>query len=102
MSDSIGTVARERLMDRGLYRTWLRVPVRYNDLDPLGHANNTAMAIYLEEARCTLIAPTIKAHGSHYDMVLASTAMDYRAELTYPGEVRVTVIREARATEVAR
>ncbi|MDX2155003.1 MAG: thioesterase family protein [Hyphomicrobiaceae bacterium] len=89
MSDSLGTKARERLMERSRFKTWSRVPVRYNDLDPLGHVNNTAMAIYLEEARCGLITPLLKAHSRHLDMVLATTAMDYRLELTYPGEVEV-------------
>jgi acyl-CoA thioester hydrolase len=85
-------------MDRGRFKAWTRTPVRYNDLDPLGHVNNTAMAIFLEEARCTLITPRLKAHGSHLDLVLAATAMDYRLELTYPGEVEVGTV----ATRVGR
>ena len=89
MTDTTGVAARERWMDPKQYATWCRIAVRYNDLDPLGHVNNTAMAIFLEEARCSLIAPRLKAHGRHIDMVLASTTMDYRREITYPGEVEV-------------
>jgi acyl-CoA thioester hydrolase len=92
LTDSIGTAARERLTARGGYKAWTNVSVRYNDLDPLGHVNNAAMAIYLEEARCSLITPQLKAHSRHYDLVLAATAMDYRRELTYPGEVQIGTI----------
>jgi acyl-CoA thioester hydrolase len=66
--------------------------VRYNDLDPLGHVNNAAMAIYLEQARCELITPKLKAISRSLDMVLASTALDYRRELHYPGLVEVGTI----------
>lgn len=74
---------------RDPYRAWTRVSIRYNDLDPLGHVNNTAMAIFFEQARCELIAPRLKAHGRQLDMVLASTAIEYLHEITYPGEVEV-------------
>jgi acyl-CoA thioester hydrolase len=89
VTDTTGAAAREWLMQREPFATWCRVSVRYNDLDPLGHVNNTAMAIFLEEARCGLITPRLKAHGRHLDIVLASTAMDYRREIAYPGEVEV-------------
>lgn len=89
---STGSAARERLMDRSVFRMWSRVTIRYNDLDPLGHVNNTAMAIFLEEMRCTTLSPLLKAHGPQFDTVLASTAMDYRRELTYPGEVEIGTI----------
>jgi acyl-CoA thioester hydrolase len=71
------------------FNAWTRITVRYNDLDPLGHVNNAAMAIYLEQARCELITPMLKAHNRHLDMVLASTELDYRKELHYPGLVEV-------------
>jgi ribonuclease Y len=35
-------------------------------------------------------------------MLSQDIARRIQDELTYPGEVRVTVIREARATEIAR
>ena len=80
------------LTDRNIFRAWNRVSVRYNDLDPLGHVNNTAMAIFLEQARCELITPMLKAHGRHLDMVLASTKLDYLHELKYPGIVEIGTI----------
>lgn len=80
------------LSQRRIFRAWTRITVRYNDLDPLGHVNNAAMAVFLEQARCELITPRLKAHGRHIDMVLAATHMEYLAELHYPGEVEVGTI----------
>lgn len=77
------------LQQKERFRAWSRVSVRYNDLDPLGHVNNAAMAIFLEQARCELIAPRLKAHGRHLDMVLASTSLEYLKEIHYPGVVEI-------------
>ena len=85
-------MADPNLTDRSIFRAWNRVSVRYNDLDPLGHVNNTAMAIFLEQARCELITPMLKAHGRHLDMVLASTKLDYLQELKYPGIAEIGTI----------
>ena len=80
------------LTARATFRAWNSVSVRYNDLDPLGHVNNTAMAIFLEQARCELITPKLKAHGRQFDMVLASTRLDYLHELKYPGIVEIGTV----------
>jgi acyl-CoA thioester hydrolase len=80
------------LTDRSIFRAWERVAVRYIDLDPLGHVNNSALGIFLEEIRCRLIAPKMKAHGRQFDMVLASAEMQWLKEMTYPGEVEVGMI----------
>ncbi len=80
------------LTSRAVFRAWNSVSVRYNDLDPLGHVNNTAMAIFLEQARCELITPELKTFGRHLDMVLASTKLDYLHELKYPGTIEIGTI----------
>ncbi len=77
------------LTDLSTFPARTTVSVRYNDLDPLGHVNNAALGIFLEEARCQLITPRIKSHGRHLDMVLAGVQMQYRKEMHYPGEVVV-------------
>jgi len=77
------------LTELSAFATRATVSVRYNDLDPLGHVNNAALGIFLEEARCQLITPRIKAHGRHLDMVLAGVQMQYLKEMHYPGEVTV-------------
>jgi len=85
-------IVTPELTNPATFKTWTRITVRYNDLDPLGHVNNAAMAIYLEQARCELITPMLKAHSRHLDMVLASTQLDYQKELHYPGIVEVGTI----------
>ena len=87
------------LTDRATFRAWNRVSVRYNDLDPLGHVNNAAMAIFLEQARCELITPRLKAHGRQFDMVLASTKLDYLHELKYPGTVEIGTVATRMGTK---
>lgn len=84
------------------FRAWTRITVRYNDLDPLGHVNNAAMAIFLEQARCELITPALKAASRDFDMVLASTTMNYLSELHYPGVVDVgTLVARVGRTSMA-
>lgn len=80
------------LTQRSIFRAWNSVSVRYNDLDPLGHVNNAALAIFFEQARCELITPKLKTFGRHLDMVLASTKLDYLHELKYPGIVEIGTI----------
>lgn len=80
------------LTRRETFKTWTQVSIRYNDLDPLGHVNNAAMAIFLEQARCELITPKLKAHSRDFDMVLASTKLDYLKELHYPGTVEIGTV----------
>lgn len=80
------------LTRRDTFKHWTRVTVRYNDLDPLGHVNNVAMAVYFEQARCELVTPHFKALGRQLDMVLASAKLDYLRELHYPGEVEVGTV----------
>jgi acyl-CoA thioester hydrolase len=82
----------EMLRQRESFRAWARVSVRYNDLDPLGHVNNAAMAVYLEQARCELITPLLKAERKSLDIVLAATSISYLEELHYPGLVEVGTV----------
>ena len=89
-SAAAGDPTEINLKDRASFRRWCSISVRYNDLDPLGHVNNAAMAVFLEQARCEWITPRLKDHGrSSLDMVLASTTMDYLEELHYPGTVEI-------------
>lgn len=89
ITTSTAPALEDALSRRETFHTWTRVTVRYNDLDPLGHVNNAAMAIFLEQARCELITPKLRAHSRHLDMVLASTKLDYLKELHYPGLIEI-------------
>jgi acyl-CoA thioester hydrolase len=39
------------MLDEEMYRCWYPVDIRFRDLDPLAHVNNTVYFIYFEEAR---------------------------------------------------
>ncbi|MFZ4808361.1 MAG: acyl-CoA thioesterase [Hyphomicrobiaceae bacterium] len=85
------------LTRRDTFRHWARIPIRYNDLDTLGHVNNAATSVYLEQARCELLYPLIGAERKpEIDLVMARLIIDYRRELTFPGviEVGTSVVRQ--------
>ncbi|HYE51998.1 MAG TPA: thioesterase family protein [Azospirillaceae bacterium] len=78
--------------DPAIYRHWEAEHVRFSDLDPLGHANNNAIGVYMETGRLGFH----RAVGAHRHVpgrvfVLARTVVDYRAEVLYPGDLRVGV-----------
>lgn len=75
-----------------LYTT--RIPVRWGDMDALGHVNNTAYLIYVEQARIECLErlpgspwPGTDAEGP----LLVSVEMTYRKPVRYPATVRVEV-----------
>lgn len=78
------------LTQRATFKNWTAISLRYADLDPIGHANNTVTPMFFEEARCSLIYPVLQANGRRdFELVLVRTIIDYRRELSYPGTVNV-------------
>ncbi|HSK41450.1 MAG TPA: thioesterase family protein [Arenibaculum sp.] len=74
------------------YRFWIDEHVRFADLDPLGHANNTAIGTYFESARVSLFEQAGDGvTGPDAGVVLARIVIDYRAELRYPARLRIGV-----------
>jgi acyl-CoA thioester hydrolase len=72
---------------------WLSMPLRYQDLDPLGHVNNSGLPTFFEQARCDFFQPLLKQPGrEHLDTVLARVTMDYLKEIHYPGHVEIGTI----------
>jgi acyl-CoA thioester hydrolase len=81
------------LRHRRSFRHWTQVPIRYNDLDTLGHVNNTATGVFLEQARCQLLYPLIGDHRkSEIDLVVARIVIEYLREVTYPGVIEVGTV----------
>ncbi len=78
------------LTDRDLYRAWVTHTIRYNDLDPLGHVNNAVYSTFLEAGRTAFMQPLLDTYGGgNLDIVIVRLILDYRRELTYPGEVNI-------------
>jgi acyl-CoA thioester hydrolase len=96
--------------DRASYRRWTREILRYGDLDPVGHVNNNAYGLFIENARTVLFAHVDEvARGAglslpRFDWVIRRLEFDYLAEVRYPGEVEVglTVTRVGNSSMIMR
>ncbi len=76
-------------MNPALKFSW-RVPVRFHDLDAMGHAHHTLPIIYFEEARAAYwreVAgrPTL----ADIDYVIAEIRVQFKQRILYPAELTV-------------
>jgi acyl-CoA thioester hydrolase len=68
-----------------------RIPIRWGDMDAMGHVNNTVYFRYMEQTRISwfdALAPEAEAWGSA-GVVIANASCNFRRPLTYPGTVEV-------------
>jgi len=75
------------------YRLTVEVPVRFRDIDALGHVNNAVYLTYLENARieyCGRVFGMRKV--AEIDFVIARVEIDYRGA-SYVGETLVVGVR---------
>lgn len=74
------------------FAVWLTMPIRWSDMDALGHVNNTVFFTFVESGRIDyfhrLGAPTTRAESAE-GFILAHCGCDFLAQLHYPGEVRI-------------
>ena len=78
------------LTDPTRFQAWEEVSLRYSDQDAMGHVNNVAYAAFFEAGRMGLFSGLLEGHGDQrFNFVLASVKIDYVAEMTFPGVVRV-------------
>lgn len=74
-----------------VYRNIIRFPVRFADLDAMGHVNNVTFLGYFEEGRvawfreCMGLPPESFA----YPVIVARVEMDYLAPISFGAEVEV-------------
>ncbi len=54
------------------------IPVRFRDIDAMGHVNNAVYATYLEQARTAYFRDVLEADLSSISTVLASLSMNFR------------------------
>ena len=59
----------------------IELTVRYQDLDLLGHVNNTAYVTYLEQARIEYIDSVLGVRFDEWDMVIANLNVDYERQI---------------------
>jgi acyl-CoA thioester hydrolase len=75
------------------YKYTLAIPVRFRDLDAMGHVNNAVYLTYFEAAR---IPYYLMLSGTpdlaHTDMIVARIECDYRAPATF-GDTLIVGVR---------
>ena len=77
------------------------IPVRWRDLDALGHVNNAVYLNYLEEARDRLLESALGA--AYANIVIARVEIDYRQEIARGiSQVTVTAAVESVGTSSIR
>ncbi|UIP00549.1 acyl-CoA thioesterase [Halobaculum sp. CBA1158] len=67
------------------------IPVRYRDLDPMGHVNNAVYCTYLEEIRTAFFDDEVGVDLADSEAALASLDIDYRAPIRGTGSVRAVL-----------
>lgn len=72
------------------YGVHTRDKVRYGDTDRQGHVNNAVFATFLETGRVeVLYDPEEPLADEGASFVIARLALDFRAEIHWPGEVEI-------------
>jgi acyl-CoA thioester hydrolase len=68
-----------------------RIPMRWGDMDAMGHVNNTVYFRYMEQARISWFDRLVpeKDAWQSTGIVIANATCNYRRALTYPGTVEV-------------
>ena len=69
-----------------------RQPIRWGDMDMLGHVNNTVYFRYFEQARiewASGLDPDGQAYGSGSGPVIVNASCTFLEPLVYPGEIEV-------------
>ena len=68
-----------------------RIPIRWGDMDAMGHVNNTLYFRYMEQARISwfeALVPEDEAWQST-GIVIVNASCNYNRPITYPGTVEV-------------
>ncbi|HVL49236.1 MAG TPA: thioesterase family protein [Candidatus Thermoplasmatota archaeon] len=71
-----------------------RFPVRYREVDMMGHVNNAAYVSYLEDARVAYVrrlGAAAQLDPSAFPFILARVEVDYRAPLHLGDEVEIAI-----------
>lgn len=69
----------------------VRIPVAWGEMDAFRHVNNTAYLRWFETARIEWFAKVGFAQSDGVGPILARTEIDYRAPLTWPDTVDVSI-----------
>jgi acyl-CoA thioester hydrolase len=85
----VARIDRRRL-DRAVFPATITIPTRFDDIDALGHVNNAAAAVILQEARVAL--NQVAVVGEKRDAlrpVVAALSIEYAGEMHFPEPIEV-------------
>ena len=74
-----------------------KIPVRWGDMDAMGHVNNTVYFRYMEQARIAwfeALVPRADAWGE-ISIVIVNASCNFKRPINYPGTVEVRVFAGA-------
>jgi acyl-CoA thioester hydrolase len=68
-----------------------RIPIRWGDMDAMGHVNNTVYFRYMEQARISWFAALLPESEAwkETEIVIANASCNFKRAITYPGTVEV-------------
>lgn len=70
----------------------LVMPIRWGDMDAMGHVNNTLYFRYLEVARLDWMYKVGAGAGSNgQGLLIVNAFCNFVRQLTFPGDIRVTM-----------
>jgi acyl-CoA thioester hydrolase len=66
-----------------------RMPIRWGDMDAMGHVNNTVYFRFMEQARISWFSVLVpgKEAWQSTGIVIANASCNYKRAITYPGVV---------------
>ena len=71
-----------------------QIPIRWGDMDAMGHVNNTVYFRYMEQARISWFAALVPEDVAWQStgIVIANATCNYKRAITYPGTVEVKLL----------
>ena len=68
-----------------------RIPIRWGDMDAMGHVNNTVYFRFMEQARISWFRALVPERDAWktVGIVIANASCNYKRAITYPGTVEV-------------
>ena len=70
-----------------------RIPIRWGDMDAMGHVNNTVYFRYMEQTRISWFDALVPGAEAWNDtgIVIANASCNFKRALGYPGTVEVSL-----------
>jgi acyl-CoA thioester hydrolase len=68
-----------------------RMPIRWGDMDAMGHVNNTVYFRFMEQARISWFDALVPEDAAWQStgIVIANASCNYKRPITYPGVVEI-------------